>query len=160
MIKICLFSTFRVNLGYLGYLGTPSQTWDSQEPQVPNLGYKLTSGQSKFKLRILKYQKSQLVFPGVTRVQTWALLRNPKFELGILRNPKFKLGIGKPKFELGLFSDMDQWRQRLLATRELFLEDDKEDDFNVRWDMELGLSARSLGIGSYPLNDKGSMVLK
>ena len=36
---------------------------------------------------------------------------------------------------------MDQWRERLLATRELFLEDDEEDDFNVNWVMELGLNA-------------------
>jgi hypothetical protein len=36
---------------------------------------------------------------------------------------------------------MDQWRERLLATRELILEDDEEDDFNVNWIIGLGLSA-------------------
>jgi hypothetical protein len=35
---------------------------------------------------------------------------------------------------------MDQWRERLLATRALFLEDDEEDDFNVNWMIGLGLS--------------------
>ena len=35
---------------------------------------------------------------------------------------------------------MDQWRERLHATRELFLEDDEEDDFNVNWIIGLGLS--------------------
>jgi hypothetical protein len=34
---------------------------------------------------------------------------------------------------------MDQWRERLHATRELFLEDDEEDDFNVNWIIGLGL---------------------
>ena len=36
---------------------------------------------------------------------------------------------------------MDQWWERLLATRELFLEDGEEDDFNVNWVIGLGLSA-------------------
>lgn len=35
---------------------------------------------------------------------------------------------------------MDQWRERLFANRELFLENDEEDDFNVNWIVGLGFS--------------------
>jgi len=39
---------------------------------------------------------------------------------------------------------MEQWRQRLLATCELFLEDNEEDDFNVNWVIGLGLTGREI----------------
>ena len=38
-------------------------------------------------------------------------------------------------------ASMNQWRERLLATQELFLEDNEEDGFNVNWIIGSGLSA-------------------
>ena len=39
---------------------------------------------------------------------------------------------------------MEQWRQRLIASRELFLEDDDEDDSNVNWFLGLGVPGREI----------------
>ena len=44
---------------------------------------------------------------------------------------------------------MDEWQQCLFATRELFLEDDEEDDFNVHWVMGLKLRAQPHAIPSH-----------
>ena len=49
--------------------------------------------------------------------------------------------------------NMDQWRERLLASRELFLEDDEEDDFNVNWIMGLGFNAPRVQM---PIRVRGS----
>jgi hypothetical protein len=49
-----------------------------------------------------------------------------------------------------LDASMDQWRERLLASRELILEDDDEDDFNVNWIMGLGFNAPRIVQGSRP----------